>query len=280
MQAAFTVVDGVETRFLFAGRGAGRPVLVLLHGLGIAADSWSRNIDALAEQFHVIAPDLLGHGFTGFPGLDGRAAHPVMVDHVLGLLDQLGVERFNVCGHSYGATIAVLLYFAHPARIERLILNGSHRIFQNPDDTVLGFDRSFANAIAAIRNPSLAACRQRLANIWVNDAALPEELLLLQLTSYARPGLADAYEAIARANFDNDLSRPYRCGDRIHEVEVPVLVMSGRDDIRVPVADLEAGVKRLKRARLVLVDRCGHMLQAEHAALFNRTVTEFIAALA
>ena len=276
MQAAFVEIGGVETRYLFAGKAAGRPALVLLHGLGIAADSWSRNIDALSAHFHVIAPDLLGHGFTGFPGLNGRAAHPLMVEHVLGLLDRLGVDRFSVCGHSYGATIAVLLYFARPAKVERLILNGSHRIFQNPDDTVLGFDQSFANAIAAIRDPSLATCRQRLDNIWVNDAERPAEMLLLQLTSYARPGLADAYEAIARANFDNALSRPYRCGDRIHEVTVPVLAISGRDDVRVPVRDLEAGIKRLKNGKLVLVDRCGHMLQAEHPDLFNATVTDFL----
>ena len=75
---------------------------------------------------------------------------------------------------------------------------------------------------------------------------------------------------------DLDLSRPYRCGDRIHEVAVPVLVISGRKDVRVPVADLEQGMKRLQDGELVLVDRCGHMLQSEHADLFNATMLEFL----
>ena len=86
-------------------------MLVLLHGLGISADSWVRNIDVLAEKHRIIAPDLPGHGFTELPDLGGRAAHPAMVETVLGLLDRLGVDRFSICGHSYGATIAALIYF-------------------------------------------------------------------------------------------------------------------------------------------------------------------------
>ncbi|MSP51113.1 MAG: alpha/beta hydrolase [Alphaproteobacteria bacterium] len=275
MRVAFTEIDGVQTRYYHEGSGHER-TLVLLHGLGIAADSWIRNVDPLAKHFRIIAPDLLGHGFTGFPGLNGQAAHPLMVRHVLGLLDRLGVDRFSVCGHSYGATIATLLYFERPAKVERLILNGSHRIFQAPDDTVVGFDKSFANAMSALRNPSLETCRQRLINVCYDANNIPEEILLPQLTSYAQPGMADSYEAIARANFDNGLSRPFRCGDRIHQVTIPVLAMSGRDDVRVPVKDLEAGIKKLRNGKLVLVDRCGHMLQGEHADFFNRTVIEFM----
>ena len=66
MRVAFTDVDGIRTRYFYEGSG---PTLVLIHGLGISADSWTRNIDALAEHFTVYAPDMIGHGFTGFAGL-------------------------------------------------------------------------------------------------------------------------------------------------------------------------------------------------------------------
>ena len=274
MRISFTHVDGCRVRYIFEGEG--ERVIVLLHGLGISADSWARNIDVLAAKYRVIAPDLPGHGFTELPDLRGRAAHPTMVEIVLGLLDRLGVDTFSICGHSYGATIAALIYFERPGKVEKLIFNGSHRIFQSPDETVKGFENSYANAKSAIGDPSLATCRQRMANVCYDPDNIPEELLLVQLTSYALPTSADNYEKIARANMELDLSRPYRCGDRIHEVAVPVLVMSGKEDVRVPVADLEDGMKRLQDGELVLVDHCGHMLQSEHADLFNTKMLEFL----
>ena len=274
MRISFTEIDGCRVRYFH--EGAEERVIVLLHGLGISADSWARNIDVLAEKFRVIAPDLPGHGFTELPDLRGRAAHPTMVEIVLGLLDQLGVDKFSICGHSYGATIAALIYFERPDKIEKLIFNGSHRIFQSPDETVKGFEKSYANATLAIGNPSLETCRLRMGNVCYDPDNVPEEMLLVQLTSYAQPTMAADYEKIARANMDLELSRPYRCGDRIHEVTVPVLVMSGKEDVRVPVAVLEDGMKRVRDGELFLVDQCGHMMQTEHANLFNSKLVEFL----
>ena len=274
MHVAFTEVDGCRVRYFYEGDG--ERVIVLLHGLGISADSWVRNIDVLAQHFRVIAPDLPGHGFTDLPDLKGRAAHPTMVEVVLGLFDQLGVDKFSICGHSYGATIAALIYFERPDKIEKLIFNGSHRIFQSPDETVKGFEKSYANAKSAIGDPSLETCRERVGNVCYDPNNVPEEMLLIQLISYAQPTMGQNYETIARANMDLELSRPYRCGDRIHDVAVPVLVMSGKEDVRVPVADLEEGMKRVQDGELVIVDHCGHMLQTEHASLFNDKMIEFL----
>ena len=56
MEVAFADIDGVRTRYYHAGEGQAR-TLVLLHGLGISADSWARNIDPLAAHFRIVAPD-------------------------------------------------------------------------------------------------------------------------------------------------------------------------------------------------------------------------------
>jgi pimeloyl-ACP methyl ester carboxylesterase len=66
MLMRFIPAGGVPTRCLVAG-DPGKPALLLLHGLTLTADVWLRNIDALAADFHVIAPDMLGHGFTRPP---------------------------------------------------------------------------------------------------------------------------------------------------------------------------------------------------------------------
>ena len=273
MRVAFTEVGGVRTRYYYEGSG---PVLVLLHGLGIGADSWCRNIDALAEHYTVYAPDMIGHGFTGFEDLKGGAAHPKVMEHVLSLLDQLGVDTFSICGHSYGATIATLIYFERPDKVEKLILNGSHRVFQAPDRTVEGFQNSYANATSALKDPTYESCRQRMANVCYSADNIPDEILILQLTGYAQPYILPAYEQIARANMNLELSRPYRCSDRIHEVTIPVLVISGREDVRVPLDELVEGAKMLPNYELAIFDHCGHMIQAEHAEKFNEKMIEFL----
>ena len=73
-----------------------------------------------------------------------------------------------------------------------------------------------------------------------------------------------------------ELSRPYRCSDRIGEVTIPVLIVSGREDVRVPLDELTEGAKMLPNYELAIFDHCGHMAQSEHAEQFNTKMIEFL----
>jgi pimeloyl-ACP methyl ester carboxylesterase len=72
----FANVGGINTRYICEGEG---PTLVLIHGIGHSADVFYRNIDALARDYFVIAPDLPGHGFTERMDLAGGAPQPLFV---------------------------------------------------------------------------------------------------------------------------------------------------------------------------------------------------------
>ena len=273
MRVAFTDVNGIRTRYFYEGSG---PTLVLIHGLGISADSWTRNIDALAEHFTVYAPDMIGHGFTGFAGLDGGAPHPKMTEHIVKLIDQLGVDRFHVCGHSHGGTIAALVYFDRPDKVDKMVINAARRMFLPPERSTEGFGNSYKNATSALRDPTLETCRNRLANVCYDASGVPEEMMLAQLTSYAQPYILPAYEEIAKANMDAELTLPYRCSDRIEQIAVPTLIIAGANDARSPIEDFHAGVKRLQNGELVIFDKCGHMPNTEHPEKFNKTVIDFL----
>src|SRR5580692_7704709 len=101
-----------------AGKPGAYPVL-LLHGYGGTADIWIRNIDALGNEFHVVAPDMLNSGFTDLQAIDGPPQGPT-VAHMLRLADTLGWKNFCPVGTSYGGLIAALLYFAAPGRVNKL----------------------------------------------------------------------------------------------------------------------------------------------------------------
>ena len=144
MRAAFADIDGLQTRYLYAGDG---PTLLIVHPVGMLADCFHRNIDALAENFTVYVPDLIGHGFTAAPDLAGAAPQDRFVRHLLAFADHLGLQTYSVLGSSLGGLIAALLYVDRPDDIDRLVIIGSGSTFHPPDDFVATMKATAANEI-------------------------------------------------------------------------------------------------------------------------------------
>ena len=273
MRTSFVDVDGIRTRYLYAGDG---PPLLLIHGLGISADCWFYNVDALAQHFSVFAPDMLGHGFTGFRDLDGRAAQPVIMEHIAAFTDQLGLDTYSACGSSYGAGISALLYLHRPERMEKLVLVGSGSTFRPPEAQEAGFGRSYKNATSALRDPTFENCHKRLADVCYDAASVTDVVIYGQLTSYAQDYILPAYEQIAGANMNIELTAPHRLVGRLEQIKLPTLIVVGREDPRSSVDFHIAGHKRMPNAELVIYEKCGHMPMIEHIEPFNQTVSEFL----
>lgn len=273
MRAAFVDVDGIRTRYLYEGDG---PPLLLAHGLGISADCWARNIDVLAKHFSVFAPDLFGHGFTHFRDLGGRAGHAAILEHFAAWTDALGIGEYHACGSSYGAGICSLLFLQRPEAMKKLIIVGASSVFRPSSEQQQGFSKSYQNATSALRNPSFETCRQRMANVCYDESSVDEAFMLVQLSSYAQAYILPAYEAIAQANMNLELSAPYRVVDKLERITLPTLVITGRDDVRAPVQNAIDGRKRIPNSEIAIFDKCGHMPMMEHPERFNETVIEFL----
>ncbi|NUS05393.1 MAG: alpha/beta fold hydrolase [Nonomuraea sp.] len=111
-------VNGIKLVFREEGDPAAPP-LVLIHGRTANHNDWNGVIRHFAARYHVIAPDLRGHGASDFPG---EYAVATMAQDVVALLDHLGLERVRLAGHSLGGMVAYHVAMRHPGRVERLVL--------------------------------------------------------------------------------------------------------------------------------------------------------------
>lgn len=273
MRAKFIDVNGVRTRYLYEGSG---DPLVLLHGSGAFADNFYKNIDTLADAgFAVYAPDLIGHGFTDPIDFEGPP-EPHMSNHVAQFVDLMGFDRFFLAGWSMGCLMACLVYFAMPERVRKLVLISGGSCFNKPAEVPMAARGNFKNVTDAFDNLSLEGMRKRhLASVHPK-AAPPEEILMSHMTSYARPGMRDYF---VRMHAGRTLSAEHpeaRVYDRVEQIKVPTLVLSGKDDPRIAYSVQVEGVKRLPNAKHVAFDECGHRCFYEYADEFHEVVLDFL----
>ncbi len=105
-------VAGVRTRVLRAGSG---PDLVLLHGTGGHLEAYARDIAGLAADFRVTAYDMVGHGWSDLP--DRPYTIDVLSEHLVGLMDALGIGAAHLSGESLGGWVAAWTAAHHPDRV-------------------------------------------------------------------------------------------------------------------------------------------------------------------
>lgn len=273
MRAKFVDVNGVNTRYLVAGAG---PAIVLLHGVGMSGDCFHRNFDALARDFTVIAPDMLGHGFTAYPGFQGLPPPLAMAKHIVALLNVLDIKECCVLGSSLGGIVAALTYFEQPGLVNKLVLAASSSCFNSPEQQEKVLKASAANALNAMKDPSLDGLRKRLRNIVFADSGVSEELLLVQLTSYAYPDRAVAYADTINQIIESIYDPAGQVAHRLDQISIPVLMVAGQDDIRTPVDRQKEGVSRFPSAQLEIYEQCGHFPFLEHPLRFYDDLVEFL----
>ncbi len=276
MKASFINVNGVRQRYLYEGNG---PALLMIHPIGHSADVFVRNIDVLANHFTVIAPDLPGHGFSDSIDFGDMSPQRATAQHFSALLEQLGLKKYSVLGSSYGGLVAALLALERPAHVQAMVIVGSGSVFQPAKLQESVLRAVYANASTAMGNPTLASCRQRIANICWAPEAVAEEILLIQLTSYALPDRLDAYRQTLESLIAHLEDPQENTCTRLTEFKIPALVLTGREDTRADWRVLKKGCRQIPNARFVIFEHCGHLPYLERPVAFNAEVAEFLTRL-
>lgn len=269
-------VAATPTRCIIAGE-PGKPAVFLLHGLALTGDVWMHNIDALARTHRVIAPDMLGHGFTKPPS-DAPVDIPAKVQHLGALADTLGIDRLSLCGSSYGALIASLFFFENKQRVEKLVINGSGSCFNTEEQLVSQVAKLHALYEPTLTQSTPEMWRDRIGNNFFDKSKVPPELLPIAALCYAQPWAAPRWAETMAIMGDAGRFRPFRILERLEQLTPPTLVVWGRDDKGGSLESATAAVKRMPNARLVTFDACGHYPMIEHPAEYNKLVAKFLTA--
>jgi 4,5:9,10-diseco-3-hydroxy-5,9,17-trioxoandrosta-1(10),2-diene-4-oate hydrolase len=247
----------INTVYLAAG--SGQPV-VLLHGALAAGITWYPVIGPLAAHFGVIAPDIVGYGQSDKP--PGRYDRAYYCAWLADFLDALGVEKAHLVGHSQGGAIGLQFALDHPARVDRLVLVDSaglgngvplgvilamlcYNLFPSPA-TGLWLSRY------AVRSPRSI------------DPALGEYMIQVTRASGGRRSLLR--------------SRTHtRFGARkLGQITQQTLIIWGRDDRFVPVAQAGAAAEAMPHAELHVIPEAGHVPFFDQPQAFNDALIRFL----
>ncbi|WP_067544328.1 alpha/beta fold hydrolase [Nocardia crassostreae] len=264
----WVTVDGHKLRYHEAGSGA---PLVLLHGSGAGVSGWANfgaNLPVLAKHFRCLILDQPGFGESGRPEVYERNYLRIATDAVLGLLDELGIEKAHLLGNSMGGGVATMTALDHPDRGDRLVLMAPGGVGVN----VLGPEPSegIRRLMEYTMNPS-----DERAMVF-NEATLTEELVDRRLKAAADPraqaALRDAYATF----YNPKMAEPLPLWARLKGLQHEVLMLWGRDDRVTPVEGSLFPARQLPNADLRTFSRCGHWVQVERKDAFERSVVDFL----
>jgi pimeloyl-ACP methyl ester carboxylesterase len=267
-------VDGMNIHYRAGGEG---PPLVLLHGIGESAFSWSWVLPDLARAYHVYAPDLPGFGDSDKPNVD--YSPDFFMRFVAAFLDTLGIERAVLVGNSFGGTMAIRLALSAPSRVTALCLVGSAGLGQavHPSMsslTLLGYGEL---AIMAGKTPLGATQRawSRAMLLLANPQLARPEWIAEQVRLSQMPGFLEAVIRSLRAQLDIVGQREVLL-DQLPRLTMPTLLIWGTHDWIFPATQAQEAVGRLQYGHLVLLSNCGHLSQIECPDRFVAALHQFL----
>ena len=268
-------IDVVGTRVDYVEMGEGAP-LVFVHGLSGAWQNWLENLPHFASTHRAIALDLPGFGSSPMPRWD--ITIPAYARFLRDFCERIGVSACVLVGNSMGGFIATEVAVADPDRVSKLVLVSAAgitwaRARREPAAMVGRMVRAATPLTmrwqlgAGIRRPR--ARRLSFQGVFYDPNALRRELLWENIVpALNSPGYLDAFTNLVG----------YDIRHRLEEIEVPTLVVWGRNDRVVPVPAAFSYQRRIGfNARLEIFDGTGHVPQLERPVRFNRLLEEFLA---
>jgi len=242
--------------------GNGFPLL-LIHGFPLSRKTWEPQVIYLSMWMRVIAPDLRGHGETQAPLIPFRIND--MALDMLSLFDALGIEKAIVCGLSMGGYVSLALYKLAPKRVKALILA----------NTKAGTD-------SLERRAGRYAMIERIQKEGM-EALAEEQLPTFFYAHDTSAELNSQIRAIIRANSCKGAMECLRAMairpssiNLLPNIQVPTLIIASPEDQAIPVSESYSMHREIPRAKIVLINNAGHLVNLERASEFSAAVLDFV----
>ncbi|WP_182523567.1 4,5:9,10-diseco-3-hydroxy-5,9,17-trioxoandrosta-1(10),2-diene-4-oate hydrolase [Nocardioides dongkuii] len=255
--------------------GGGLP-LVMLHGGGPGASAWSnfgRALPHFATQFRTLLVDQPGFGGSDKPPVVGNYYRHA-ADHVVALLDELGIERVHLLGNSLGGGTAMRLALTHPDRVGRLVLMGPGGLSLNlfHADPTEGVKRLMEFGA----NPTREALRAFISTMVVDQKLVTDELVEERYADATAPGAQEAMRSMGMSFWNPETAEDGMLWREAHRLRKHTLLTWGREDRVNPLDGAMVALKLIPRAQLHVFPNCGHWAQIEAAEEFAEITTAFL----
>jgi len=272
-----------EDQFVQAGRfrvryltvGAIESPVILLHGLGASSDIWMHNIEALALQYRVYAPDLAGFGKSERP--ETPLTPYAYTQFLYDFMNALGIGKASLVASSFGGAIALLTAVMYPEKVERLVVVGS-----------AGFGREIAWTLRAmslpligeiLTYPSRQGVRAFFRQAVYNPAVITSSFVNLYYGYFASPGFREYLLKLVRMMVDIHGVKAELVGPAVwnlRDITQPTLILWGDRDRIIPVELAYFAKKRIRGSELHIFKDCGHIPFYERPEEFNKLTREFL----
>jgi pimeloyl-ACP methyl ester carboxylesterase len=255
-------VEGLRIAYERAGRG---PPLILLHGyVGDGSSTWRRQIEALSDEFTVVAWDAPGAGHSSDPPDCFRLSD--YAECLAGFVDALELQRPHVAGLSFGGILALELYRRHPRIPATLVLVSAYAGWAGSLPSEVSEQRlQQALQLSGLPPGELV---QALVPTLFSDSA-PRDLVegfATSISEFHPVGL----RAMARASADADLR------DVLPRIGVPTLLVYGDSDVRAPPDVADSLHAAIPGSKLVVLPGVGHVCSIEAADRLTAEIRAFL----
>jgi 3-oxoadipate enol-lactonase len=241
----------------------GAPWLTFSNSLNTNLSLWDGQVALLAGRFRILRYNARGHGGTEAP--PGPYDPEDLAADIVALWDELGIESSHFVGLSIGGMTGQALALGWPERIGKLVLAGTRADFTGDFAAVV------PQMIAQVEREGLGPLQEQMPLRWFTEAvraARPE------LVDHARALIASntvaGYTACADAMTRLDTM------DRLHEIDLPTLLICGAQDIGTPPAGMREMAKCMPHAGYVEIDPAGHLSNIENPDAFDAALSEFL----
>ncbi|MFI1459097.1 alpha/beta fold hydrolase [Nocardia carnea] len=246
--------------------GEGTPIL-FLHGSGTgvtAAANWWLNLPVISEYGRCIAIDSIGYG-QSVVAEGTEYGIKDWVRHAVRVLDALGIEKTWIVGNSLGGWLAFQFAIDFPERLLGVVSMGTG-------------GAQLTGALASHSQPDLSmdGIRATLEKFVVDKSLVTDELVELRYRAALNDTASDRLAAVVAARDRDRYALPLDF-DVLGQLELPVLLIHGVQDVVIPVSRTWELLNVIPSADSHIFSRCGHWSQVERAVDFNDIVTQFLA---
>lgn len=253
------------------GSGAGTDTVVLANGTSGHIEAWTQNVRALAEAgFRVIGYDYPGHGYT--TPTDHDLEIPEYEQHLIGLLDTLGLDRVHLAGESLGGWLAVKFAAHHPERLRTVILSA-------PGGRVVGeqkVDKAQSVSVQAVTDPTFENVRRRLQVVIHDPANITDELVNVRRAIYGQDPTGTNMTHISVLRRPEPRWRNRVTDDDFAAIPVPALFIWTDHEPTGDAAEGRRLAELIPDGEFLLVEGAAHWPQWEGADVFNEAAVAFL----